>query len=318
MSKLVVRTDGILAIDPSDVAILTDRGLRFREATCKTEDDVIREAQGASGLLVLAEPITARVLDALPELEVVARFGVGLDTIDIPAATERGVRVVNVPDANSPEVAAHAIAFIMSLVRRLPQHDQVVQSGRWGFALGGAGTRRLTATTVGIVGFGRIGQRVAEGCRHLGFQVVVHDPFVSAERIEEAGFEASTFDGLIARSDVLSLHVPLTEENRHLVDAAVLAAMPRGSIVVNVSRGGLIDELALAEAVESGHVTGAGLDTFANEPLALDSPLRGRAGVLLSPHAAHYSEEALRETIERAFLDVARVLLGEPPRDPVN
>lgn len=318
MSKLVVRTDGILEIAQEDVDLLAEAGLDFREATCTSEQDVIDAARGASGLLVLAEPITARVLDALPDLEVVARFGVGLDTVDVPAATARGVRVVNVPDANTPEVAAHAIALILALVRRLPQHDHTIRSGRWGFGEGGVGTRRLEHLTLGILGFGRIGRRVAEGCRHLGLGVIVHDPHLPAEQIAAAGFEAVGFDELVARSDVLSLHVPLTDENRDLIDAEVLARMPQGAIVVNVSRGGLIDEAALAAALDSGQLSGAGIDTFAREPLAADSPLRGRPNAILTPHAAHYSTESLRETIHRAFADVARVLRGEAPRDPVN
>jgi len=318
VTKLVVRTDGILTVEPEDIAVLETAGFDYREATCTTEDEVIAAAQGAAGLLVLAEPITARVMDALPQLEVIARFGVGVDTLDIPAATERGIRIVNVPDANTPEVAAHATALILALLRRLPQLNAAVQSGKWGYRFGGEGMRRLSGLSAGLLGFGRIGRLVAENCRSLGLSVLVHDPFVPAERIAEAGFEPVSREELLARSDVVSLHVPMSAENRHLIDADAIAGMKEGAVLVNVSRGGLIDESALAEAVRSGRLSGAGIDTVETEPLPAESPLRGQPAIIITPHAAHYSAESFRETIHRAFQDVARVLTGEPPRDPVN
>jgi D-3-phosphoglycerate dehydrogenase len=317
-SKVVVRTDGILPIEAEDVAALTAAGLEYREATCKTEDDVIAAARGASGLLVLAEPITARVLDALPQLEVVGRFGVGLDTIDIPAATERGVRIVYVPDANTTEVAAHAFALVMALVRRLPQLNSGVQSGQWGYRHGGEGTRRISELTAGILGFGRIGRLVADNCRQVGFRVVVHDPFIDDAALRAAGYEPVSLDELITGSDVVSVHVPLAAETRDIVSAERISRMKEGAILVNVSRGGLVDESALAAAVASGRLAGAGIDTVETEPLPADSPLRGQPNILITPHAAHYSEEAFRETVHRAFLDVARVLSGVPPQNPVN
>lgn len=318
MSKLVVRTDGILRVEAEDVDILRSAGFGYREATCTTEDDVIAAAQGAAGLLVLAEPITARVFDALPDLEVVARFGVGVDTLDIPAATQRGVKVVNVPDANTTEVAAHALALLLALVRRIPQLDAGVRSGRWGFRFGGEGTRRISELTAGILGFGRIGRMVAESCRQLGFTVIVHDPFVTPDQIAEAGHSPVGFQELVRRSDVLSLHLPITSETHHVIGARELAAMPSGAIIVNVSRGGLIDERALAESLDNGHLAGAGIDTVEIEPLPADSLLRGRSNVLVTPHAAHYSAESFRETVHRAYADVARVLSGERPMNPVN
>lgn len=318
MSKLVVRTDGILSIEPEDVELLSKAGIDYREATCKTEDEVIAAASGAAGILVLAEPVTARVLDALPDLEVIGRFGVGLDTLDVPAATARGVKIIYVPDANTTEVAAHAVALILALVRRIPQLNAGVQGGGWGFKNGGLGTRRISELTLGILGFGRIGTLVADSCRQLGFRVVVYDPFVSEDRISSSGYEAVGFEKLIAESDVLSLHIPRVPETENMIGADVLGAMKEGAIIVNVSRGGLIDEDALASAIDSGRISGAGLDTVTMEPLPADSPLRGRPNVLITPHAAHYSVEAFRETVHRAYADVARVLVGDAPLNPAN
>lgn len=318
MSLLAVRTDGILSVEPDDVELLRQAHIEYREATCRTEDDVIAAAQGAAALLVLAEPITAAVMDALPDLQVIARFGVGVDTVDIDAASERGIRVVNVPDANTSEVATHALALILTLVRRIAQHNVTVQAGNWGFAVAGVGTRRITELVVGIVGYGRTGKIVADNCRHLGFRVLVHDPICDDEVIRAAGLEPVDLDDLVREADVLSLHIPATEETRHILNAERIAQMKSGAIVVNVSRGGLVDEQALAAAVESGRLAGAGLDTMESEPLPADSPLRGNANILLTPHAAHYSAESYRDTVHRAYADVVRVLTGQPPRDPVN
>lgn len=318
MGDLVVRTDGLLTVESADVAVLEEAGLRYREATCLSEESMIENCADAAGLLVLREPVTERVLAALPHCRVVARFGVGVDTVDIDAATRRGVRVVNVPDANAPEVAAHALAMIMALVRRLPQFDSAVRAGEWSYLGRGEGMRRLDRLVLGVVGFGRTGRRVAETARALDMSVVVHDPFVPAESIVEAGYPAVAFDELAATADIVTLHVPLTAGTENLVSADVIARMKPGAVLVNVSRGRLVDEDALHTALSSGHLSGAGLDVLADEPVRPDSKLLELDNIILTPHAGHYSAESYRETVHRAFADVARVLRGQPPRNPVN
>lgn len=316
MTALVVRTDDILDVRDEDVRILRDGGLDYAVRPCLTEEDVIRNASGAAGLLVLKEPITAAVLDANPTVKVVARFGVGVDTVDLDAASERGVRVVNVPDANSPEVAAHAIAMIMSLTRRLPQLDASLRRGEWDYLGPGAGMRRLTELRLGVLGFGRIGRLVAGHARALGFAVQVHDPYLGAEAV--APYDLVSLERLVATSDVVSVHVPLSASTAKIIGARQIAAMKPDAILVNVSRGGLIDEDALAEALVSGHLAGAGLDAFASEPPDPRSPLLSAPGLIATPHAGHYSEQSYRETIQRAIRDVIRVIAGEEPLDPVN
>ncbi|MEO3860215.1 C-terminal binding protein [Acrocarpospora sp. B8E8] len=318
MNELVIRTDGLLTVEPEDVQVLLDADLRYREVTCLTEEELIEHCGAAHGLLVLREPITERVLAALPNCKVVARFGVGVDTVDLDAATRRGVRVVNVPDANAPEVAAHAIAMIMALVRRLPHFDHAVRSGVWSYLQSGRGMRRLDRLVLGIVGFGRTGRRVADSARALGFSVIVHDPYAAPGALARAGHAAVSFDELTTTADVISLHLPLTPETENLVSADVIEQMKTGSILVNVSRGKLVDESALSAALASGHLSGAGLDTLAAEPVRPDSPLLALDNVILTPHAGHYSTESYRETVHRAFADVARVLRGEMPRNPLN
>lgn len=317
-SRTVVKTDGLLVTEPSDIVCLDGLGVDFVEATCLTEDELIAHCEKASGLLVLREPITARVLDAMPDCKVVGRFGVGLDTVDVPAASARGVRVTNVPDSNASEVAAHAVAMIMSLVRRLPHFNAAIRAGTWDYLRTGGGIRRIEELALGLAGFGRTGQRVAAAALAIGFDVRVYDPFVAPDVLTEKGLRPVTLEEVVTDSDIVSLHLPLNEQTRNVLDRDAIASMRPGAIIVNVSRGGLVDEAAVAEALESGALSGAGLDTFETEPLPADSPLRTNPHVLLSPHAAHYSRESYRETIRKAFEDVARVLRGEEPVYPVN
>lgn len=316
MRPLVIRTDDVLDVHDADVRILLDAGIDYVARPSPSEEAVIRNAQDASGLLVLMEPVTDAVLGALSKLKVVARFGVGLDTVDVEAATARGVRVVNVPDANTSEVAAHAFAMIMALVRRLPQLDATVRRGEWSYLTAGAGIQRISGMRLGLLGYGRIGRLVAGYGRSVGFDVQVHDPHIVIEPGDTP--TVVEFDELVSTSDVLSLHVPLAPDTAGIVGAAEIAAMKRGAILVNVSRGGLVDEDALARALHDQRLAGAGIDTVASEPIARESPLLSAPGAIITPHAAHYSTQSYRETIQRAMRDVVRVLAGEAPLDPVN
>jgi D-3-phosphoglycerate dehydrogenase / 2-oxoglutarate reductase len=309
---LIVKTDGILPTGPVQLAFFDGLDARFEEKTCLTEEALIEQCAEAEALLVLREPITARVIAALPRLKVVARFGIGLDTVDVPAATAAGIAVTNVPDANIHEVASHTLAMILSLVRRLPQYDAAIRAGRWDPLGVGAGMTRIDRQTLGLVGFGKIGRLIATAARALGFRVVAHDPMLAAGAAED-GVSIVDLPTLIAEADIVSLHVPLTDATHHLIDAAMIARMRAGAILINASRGGLIDESALAEALVAGRLGGAGLDTFVNEPLEADSPLRRAPNLILTPHAAHFSRQSSQETMDKAFADVGRVLRGETP-----
>lgn len=318
MDKLVVKTDGVLASSPDDIALLTERGIGFREGAYLTEDELIDNCRDADGLLVLREPITARVLRELSRCRVIGRFGVGLDSVDVAAATARGIRVTNVPEANVSEVATHALAMALSLSRRLPLYDASVRAGRWDFEGPGVGVRRPSRQTFGLIGLGKIGARVAHAACAVGFRVQAHDRYVDDAEIRAHGIVPVTLDEVIETSDILSLHIPLTEETRALLDRPRLRRMPVGAVLVNVSRGGLVDEAALAEAIASGHLAGAGIDVFDSEPLGAQSPLRGLDRVILTPHTAHYSADSYAETRRTAFLDVRSVLSGQRPRHAVN
>ncbi|ADB48554.1 C-terminal binding protein [Conexibacter woesei] len=315
---VVVVTDSDLPTEGVAERVLEAAGWTVRRAACRTADDVREAAAGAVALIVQWAPVDASVLANLPDCRFVSRLGIGYDMIDVAAATEAGIPVANVPDYCVEEVAAHTLAFVFSLTRRLPQLDAGLRAGRWAASDDGDGARRPQGTTVAVLGHGRIGARVAQQAASVGFDVLVHDPHVPAERVEAAGHVAVTLDEALERADVVSLHVPLTPQTRHLLDAPALARMRPGSALVNTCRGGLVDETALADALRSGQLGAAALDVFESEPLPADSPLRDAPNLLLSPHAAWYSPIALLELEERAAQQVADFLDGRPVPTIVN
>lgn len=305
----VVKTDGIIPVPADWPGRLAVIGAELVETTALDEPSMIAACADADAILVLREPVSAPVIAALTRCKVVTRFGIGVDTIDLPATATAGIMVTNVPDANIEEVTTHALALALALDRRLVPLDGVVRAGQFGVLGVGQGMRRQTARTFGVLGLGKIGGRVATRAAALGYNVIAHDPFGPMPD----GVKAVTLEVLIARSDILSLHVPLTDDTANIIDAAAIARMPVGAMLVNVSRGGLVDEDALAKALHDGRLSGAGLDTLAVEPLPTDSPLRTAPNLLLSPHAAHFSADSFAELMEKAFADVVRVLTGEAP-----
>lgn len=289
---------------------------------------VVREGEAAADLLEAWDPrailvreraVDAQVLEACPSLEVVVRYGVGVDNVDLETARRRGVAVANVPDYGAEhEVSDHAVALYLAVARRLIRRDAAVRGGAWG-DLQAEPVPGRRAATLGLVGFGRIGRRAAEKFRALGFaRVLVFDPALGAEAARAAGVETVGLDSLCAEADLVSLHAPLTEATRHLVDARRLGLMKPTAILVNVARGGLVDEAALAEALGAGRLFGAGLDVYEVEPLPADSPLRGAGNVVLTDHAAWYSEAAVAALQQQAAEEVARVLAGDRPLNWVN
>ena len=272
---------------------------------------------GADALMVTVQEVTKEVLAAMPACKVVARVGTGLDSIDLDEAARRGVQVTYVADYSVDEVSTHAIALVLAWARRIPQYLDLVRAGQWNSV--GAGTiRRLSEQTLGVAGFGRIGQAAAAKGRGLGLRVLVCDPYRSDEDIRTAGYEPARWDRLLAESDFISLHVPLTPDSERLIDEAALRAMKPTAVLVNTARGALVDEAALAAAIGAGEIAGAALDVLAAEPPAADSPLLADPRVLITPHGAWYSTEAQHDVAVRACEDVQRVLSGQPPRSPAN
>lgn len=301
MTKRAVITDLDLGSDAVERSVLEPLGFSVERFACRTEEEVIECARDADALMVQWAPITDRVLATLSKCQIISRYGIGIDMIDGESARRRGIKIVNVPDYCIEEVATHSIAMFLALNRQIVALDRHVRGGGWS-ARSVAAPRRLTETTVGVLGLGRIGLRVAQTLRHLGCVVIAHDPAVSAAD----GIEVVTLEALYDRSDALLLHCPLTPATRHIVDSAALQRMRPGSFIVNVSRGGLIDEAALADALACGLIGGVALDVFSEEPLTADSPLRDVPQVIATPHAAWYSQQALPELQRFVALNVAR------------
>jgi len=271
----------------------------------------------ADALMVTVQEVTEAVLAAMPACKIVARVGTGLDSIDLDEAARRGIQVTYVADYSVDEVSTHAIALLLAWARRIPQYLDLVRDGKWNSV--GAGTiRRLSEQTLGVAGFGRIGQAAARKGRGLGLRVLVCDPYQSAEAIQAAGCEPASWDRLLAESDFITLHLPLTPDSERLIGAAALRAMKPTAVLINTARGGLVDEAALAAAIDAGEIAGAALDVLATEPPSADSPLLKDSRVLITPHGAWYSAEAQHDVVVRACEDVQRVLAGQPPRSPAN
>lgn len=318
MSQDIVVTWPVYDVDgPATGALLTEAGLGIRlhpRTSNRTPAELADILGDAVGVIASTDPFDASVFRACPSLKVIARTGVGVDTIDMAAATEAGVVVATTPGANEEAVADHAMAMILALQRRLAENDAAIREGRWDRA-GSLTPGDLYGATVGLVGSGVIGRAVIRRLRGFGTTVLVHDPY-----LQEApdGTVLVDLPTLLARSDVVTVHAPLTDGTKDLLGAEAFASMKPGSYVVNVSRGGIVDEIALAESIAAGHLGGAGIDTFVREPVG-DSPLRDLPTVIMSPHIAglsHRSIEAMTEAATQAVLDVVAGRLPAHPKNP--
>lgn len=288
-----------------------------RRAQCRTEDEVIAAAQGADGIVVQYAPVTDRVLAALPSLKAVGRYGVGVDTVDVEAATRRGVAVCNVPDYGIEDVSDHALALALSVARGIVQLDRGMRRGV--SALAPVEPLHRTATRVfGVVGLGLIGSATARKARGVGYTVIGCDPLQEPGSVSPDGVPVVTFEELLAAADVVSLHVPLNPATHHLMDTDTLSLMKPTAMLVNTCRGGVVDTDALVRALQDGTIQSAALDVFEEEPLPLDSPLMDCENVVLTPHAAWYSEESYAELKRRTIENVLDVCSGATPRNILN
>jgi D-3-phosphoglycerate dehydrogenase len=314
---LIAVTDSVFpSLDPA-MAALKRIDPEVRMAKSGSPEDILAVARDADAVLVTYAKLSGDLLRQLKRCKVIGRFGLGVDNIDIPAATECGITVTYVPDYCLHEVSDHAMALLLALARKIPFSNRLVQSGRWEMPAV-VPIRRLRGQVLGLVGFGNIPRAVAPKAQAFGMRVVTHDPYVSSETLAAAGVEGVSFERLLETSDFVSVHAPLLPATRGLFDAKAFARMKKGAFLVNTARGPLIDEAALIAALDSGQLGGAALDVVAVEPLAKDSRLIGRDNVILTPHTAFYSIEALEELQTKCATDVARVLSGEKPVYPVK
>jgi D-3-phosphoglycerate dehydrogenase len=280
--------------------------------------EVIERAHDADGLIVSASPITREVMNALKNLKVVVRTGVGYDVIDVPAATDLGVIVVNIPDLWIREVANHALALLLAWNRKLIALNNEVKSGIWQTRVPGPVTGSLHGETVGIVGLGNIGSAFAKRVAALETHVIACDPYVDDAHFAALGVERASLDTLAARADYVSVHTLLHTETRHLINEAFLRRMKPTACLINTSRGPVVDEQALIRALQEKWIAGAALDVRESEPPPADSPLARMDNVILTPHAAYFSSPAVARVPQRCGEEVARALTGQRPLHVVN
>ncbi len=314
---IIAVTDSVFpSLDPAKAALeRVDPELRM--AKSKSAGDILAVARDADAILVTYAQLPGELLRALTRCKVIGRFGLGVDNIDIKTAAELGITVTYVPDYCMREVSDHTMALILALARKVPFSNKLVQSGRWEMPAV-APLRRIEGQVLGLLGFGNIPRALAPKAQAFGLKVIAHDPYVAKDAFASLGVEGVSFDDLCARSDFISVHAPLMPATRGLVNAAAFAKMKKGALIVNTARGPLIDEGALVAALDSGHLGGAALDVVTIEPLPKDSALLNRDNVILTPHTAFYSVEALDELQTKCAADVARVLSGEKPVYPVR
>ncbi|SEH42012.1 D-3-phosphoglycerate dehydrogenase [Halopenitus malekzadehii] len=307
--------------------VFDDMDVRFHPVDVETTDDLIAELADADAVIdrLLSAPYTAAVIDALENCRIIARCGIGVDAIDIDRAAAAGTYVVNVPSYCQDEVSEHTMLLLLALERNLTDYDAALKDGVWARDVTAAEVHRLRGRTLGLIGFGTIARLVAEKARAFGLDVMAADPYVDAETMAEADVEKVPFETVLETADAVSLHAPLIEDTRGMMDADAFARMKESAVLINVARGGLVVTEDLVDALRTGQIAGAGLDVFDVEPSGqggadppFESPLREFDTVVLTPHVAWFSREANDERRRTAARDVRRVLEGRPPTNAVN
>ncbi len=289
---------------------------RYELSSVRDDDEVlVRGLAGAWAVIAGSEHYTRGALEALPDLKAILRWGTGSDSIDIAAATDAGVAVITTPAVNAEAVADMALALMLACIRRLPELDAIVRSGEW---RGLGPTRDLACSTVGIVGLGAIGKAVTRRLRGFGCHVLAFEPNPDPEFVAEHEVELTTIENMLPRVDVLTLHAPLTKDTRHLIGARELELLPRHAVLVNAARGDLIDQPALAAALQTGQIAAAGLDVFEHEPPASDDPILSLPNTILSGHISSYTELGLDRTGEMVVANLREVLAGRLPASCLN
>ncbi|NYI42658.1 C-terminal binding protein [Demequina lutea] len=298
-------------------AVTDGAGAEFVISQSRNADELIANAYGAEGILVQYGQITAEVMDALPELKAIGRYGVGVDSVDVAAATARGIAVCNVPDYGTEAVSDHAIGMALAAARGIPRLDRGVRAGAFDLVA----VRPLYQTRdriFGVIGLGLIGTATARKAAGLGYQVIGYDIAADPNAETFRGVRSVSLDELLERSQVISLHTPLTEQTRGMIGTEQFARMRSDAILVNTSRGGVADTDALVEALRSGTILGAAIDVHEQEPLPADHPLTTFDSVVLTPHLSWYSEESYAELKRRTVENVVEVCAGRAPRNIVN
>lgn len=291
--------------------------IRLVRLDTRSPEEIVPHVSDADGLLVQFAQIDRRVIEALSRCRVISRYGIGVDMIDLEAATDHGIPVCNVPDFCMDEVSTHTIGFLLNLNRHMLAHHRHVRSGKWGHPPGGV-PERLQGQVLGIVGLGNIGTAVARKAACLGLKIMVSDPYAKPEQARSLNAEAVELTDLLRRSDYVTLHCPLTPETRHLIGAAELALMKTSAFLINMARGPIVDQDALCRALADRTIAGAALDVLEQEPPDPDEPLLQLDNVLFSPHTSSWSAQSVVQLRRDTARNAVDVFLGRTPRSIVN
>jgi len=304
-------------------AIVEGAGLRLLAAQCKSEEEVIEAGRDADGILTQYARIGSRAIDALTRCRVIARYGTGVDIVDVDAATRRGIQVTNAPNEwCADEVADHAVALWLAAARRICRYDRATRRGEWHWRTGQP-VHRLRGQVLGLLSFGSIARLIAERAKAFGVEVWAHDPFLDPSEISACQVRPVSFDDLVEGADHVVVQAPLTPQTHHTFDRATLRRMKPTAVLVNTARGPIVEDAALYQALTEGWIAAAALDDLEEEPAKQrgwrpGNPLLELPNVIVTPHAAYYSEEALRTVRTIAAEEAVRVVTGQPARYPVN
>ncbi|MEE8419991.1 MAG: C-terminal binding protein [Dehalococcoidales bacterium] len=318
---IVVRTDVMSGNIPmsEEIEELSRVGAEVIEGNCLTEDDIIKVAGEARVLLVVFSRITRRVMEALPRCQAIVRYGIGYDTVDVAAATDNGILVVNVPDFCFEEVSNHAIALLLACAKKFIFMDRGVKAGRWEECKAAqAPMGSIWGQTLGVIGCGNIGRRVARKARCFDLRVIGADPFVDKSLTEECGITLVSLEELLRESDYVSVNTFLNADTRHLLGEKEFRQMKSSAYIINTARGSVIDEPALIKALQEEQIAGAGLDVFEQEPVDPDNPLLKMDNVIALPHSASFSDASFSRLARSVGQEAARVVGGRWPRNVVN
>lgn len=314
--KVVITDYEFKTIEP-ELAILQQAGIEVISAQCRTEGEVIALAKDADGIINQYAPITKKVIDQLDKCKVIARYGIGFDTIDVDAATAKGISVANVTDYCIDEVSDHAFALLIASARKVVELNNAVKNGNWDFKVSKP-IYRLSDAVLGLVGFGNIPQVLAKKAQAFGIKVIAYDPFVPEAVANEMGVELVELNELCRQSDFVSVHTPLNVHTKGMISDEQFASMKSNAFIINTARGPIIDEQALILALKQKKIAGAGLDVLETEPIAKDNPLLTMDNVIINPHVAFYSEASELDLQRKTAQNVADVAEGFYPKYLVN
>ncbi len=318
MAKLrVVVTDSVFpTLEPAQ-CILAEVGAEVQLAPEPTPEAILASGRGADALLVTYAKLTGDIVRQLERCRIISRFGIGVDNVDVEAATQKGIVVTRVPDYCIDEVSDHALALLLAFARQIPLANRSVHAGTWSVASVGP-LQRVRGRTLGLAGFGQIPRALAPKAQAVGLNVIGYDPYVAEQGFRSLGVRQVSFDELLHEADFVSVHVPLTPETHHMFGREAFGKMKPSAVLINTARGPLVDEAALIAALDAGQIAGAALDVLEKEPPPPESGLLGRRDVILTPHTGFYSVQSMLDLQTKATEEVARVLRGEGPRNPVN